>query len=52
MVNIFTPQAHSLGDEAYLINRYIHTLTCTWSIVIGYPINTETYPRDSTREHN
>ena len=50
-VNKFTPQAHSPGDKPYLISKYLHTLTCTRSIGIGYHITTDTYPPDSTRAH-
>ena len=43
-VSKFTPQGNPSGNKTYLITRYLLTLTCTWSIGIGYPINTETYP--------
>ena len=49
MVNKFKPQAHSPGDKPYLISKYLHTLTCTRSNGIGYHINTDTCPPDSTR---
>ena len=48
----YTPQAYSAGVKQYLITRYLHAPYCTWYIGIGYPINTETYPRDLTRAHN
>ena len=50
-VNKCTPQGHSSPHNPYLFRKGFGTLTCTWTIGIGYPINTETYHGDSTRGH-
>ena len=50
-VNKCTQQGHSSPHNPYVFRKEFHTLTCTWTIGIGYPITAETYPVDSTRDH-